>query len=35
MEKELFRIGDRIFIINAKDNIVGNIERVLDRHFRR
>ncbi len=35
IEKELFQIGDRIFIINAKDNIVGNIERVLDRYFRR
>jgi hypothetical protein len=35
MEKELFQIGSRIFIINAKDNIVGNIERVLDKYFRR
>ena len=35
MEKELFQIENRIFIINAKDNIVGNIERVLDRYFRR
>jgi hypothetical protein len=35
MEKELFQIDNRIFIINAKDNIVSNIERVLDRYFRR
>jgi hypothetical protein len=35
MEKELFQVDNRIFIINAKDNIVGNIERVLDRYFRR
>lgn len=34
MEKELFQIDSRIFIINAKDNIVGNIERILDRYFR-
>jgi len=35
IEKELFRIEDRIFIINAKDSIVSNIERILERHFRR
>jgi hypothetical protein len=35
MEKELFQIGDRIFIINAKDGIVSNIGKVLDRYFRR
>ena len=35
MEKELFQIGSRIFIINAKDNIARNLERVLDRYFRR
>jgi hypothetical protein len=35
MEKELFQIGDRIFIINAKDSIVQNIEKVLSRYFRR
>ena len=34
MEKELFRIWDKIFIINAKDNIAANIERVLTRYFR-
>ncbi|MEW6109033.1 MAG: hypothetical protein AB1632_07715, partial [Nitrospirota bacterium] len=35
MEKELFQIWDRIFIINAKDSIVSNIEKVLNRYFRR
>lgn len=40
MERELFEVaGDglkmpKIFIINAKDSIVTNIERVLARHFR-
>jgi hypothetical protein len=35
MEKELFRILDRIFIINAKDSIAANIEKVLIWYFRR
>ncbi|GAB4419027.1 MAG: hypothetical protein OHK0032_14970 [Thermodesulfovibrionales bacterium] len=35
MEKELFHIKNKIFIINAKDSIVNNIERVLIWHFRR
>jgi hypothetical protein len=35
IEKELFQIEDRIFIINAKDSIVQNIEKVLHRYFRR
>lgn len=35
MEKELFQIENRIFIINAKDSIISNIEKVLDRYFRR
>lgn len=35
MEKELFQISDRIFIINAKDSIAANIEKVLSRYFRR
>ncbi len=40
MEKELFEIAcdgielPKVFIINAKDGIVSNIERVLTRHFR-
>jgi hypothetical protein len=35
VEKEIFQISDRIFIINAKESIAGNIERVLARYFRR
>ncbi len=35
IEKELFQISGRTFIINAKDSIAGNIERVLARYFRR
>ncbi len=35
MEKELFQIEDRIFIINAKDSIATNMEKVLYRYFRR
>lgn len=35
IEKELFQTGDKIFIINAKDSIVNNIEKVLSRFFRK
>jgi hypothetical protein len=35
MEKELFQISDKIFIINAKDSIAANIEKVLSWYFRR
>jgi len=35
MEKELFQIWDRIFIINSKDSIVRNIETMLNWYFRR
>jgi len=35
MKKELFQIWDRVFIINAKDSIVGNIEKVFNWYFRR
>jgi hypothetical protein len=35
MEKELFQIRDRIFIINAKGGIEGNIEKALSWYFRR
>jgi hypothetical protein len=35
MEKELFQIGSRIFIINAKDSIAANIEKVFSWYFRR
>jgi len=34
IEKELFQIWNRIFIINAKDSITNNIEKVLNRYFR-
>jgi hypothetical protein len=34
MEKELFQIENKIFIINAKDSIVNNLEKVLRRFFR-
>ena len=34
MEKELFHIGRRIYIINAKDSITGNLQNVLSRYFR-
>jgi hypothetical protein len=34
LEKELFRIGEKIFIINAKDSITANIETILGRYFR-
>jgi hypothetical protein len=35
MEKELFQISYRIFIINSKDSITANIEKVLSAYFRR
>ncbi len=35
IEKELFQIWDRMFIINAKDSIATNIEKVLSWYFRR
>jgi hypothetical protein len=35
IEKELFHIKDKIFIINAKDSITANIEKVLSWYFRR
>jgi hypothetical protein len=35
MEKELFRAGEDIFIINAKDSIVANLEKVLSWRLRR
>lgn len=34
LEKELFQIPQRIFIINAKDSIPGNIQKVLTSYFR-
>jgi len=35
IEKELFHAGGKIIIINAKDSILRNIEKVLSFHFRR
>jgi len=34
IEKELFHTGNRIYIINAKDSISGNIQTVLNRYYR-
>lgn len=34
MERELFQISDRIFIINAKQSIVHNIEKVISSYYR-
>ena len=34
MEKELFQILNKMFIINAKDSITANIEKVLVQYFR-
>ena len=34
MEKELFQVDSRIFIINAKDGIERNLEKVLNSYFR-
>jgi len=35
MEKELFQMDNRSFIINAKDSIAANIEKVLSWYFRK
>lgn len=35
VERELFRIGEEIFIVNAKDGIVANFARILNRFYRR
>lgn len=35
IENELFHIKDKIFIINAKDSIAGNIEKVLTSYLRK
>jgi len=34
MEKELFRIGRRIYIINAKGSVAGNLQSALSAYFR-
>lgn len=33
MERELFQIEDRIFIVNAKESIIQNIEKVVSWHY--
>ncbi len=33
MERELFEIRDRIFIVNAKEDIIRNIQKVLYRYY--
>lgn len=35
MERELFEIENRIFIINAKESVAGNIERMLYSYYRK
>ncbi len=35
MERELFQINDRIFIVNAKESILQNFEKVISWHFRK
>jgi hypothetical protein len=35
LEREIFHVQDRIFIMNAKESIAGNIERVVNRYFRK
>jgi hypothetical protein len=34
IERELFHLQDRIFIVNAKESIIGNLEKVVNRYFR-
>jgi hypothetical protein len=35
MERELFQIQDRIFIVNAKESIIGNIEKIVNWHYQK
>jgi len=35
IERELFHIQDRIFIVNAKESIIGNIEKVMRWHYQK
>lgn len=35
VERELFQINDRIFIVNAKESIIGNFEKVMSRHYQK
>ena len=34
LERELFHIQDRIFLVNAKESIIGNIEKVVSWYYR-
>src|SRR5512143_1074960 len=34
LERELFQIEDRVFIVNAKESLIQNIEKVVSRLFR-
>lgn len=34
MERELFQVRDRIFIVNAKESIINNLEKVIARYSR-
>jgi hypothetical protein len=35
MERELFQINNRIFIVNAKESIIGNIEKVTSWYYQK
>lgn len=35
LERELFQIEDRVFIVNAKESLIQNIEKVVSRLFRK
>jgi Holliday junction resolvase-like predicted endonuclease len=35
MERELFRIEDRIYIVNSRDDMLRNVQKVLSRQYRK
>jgi hypothetical protein len=35
LKRELFQINNRIFIVNAKESIISNIEKVVSRHYQK
>src|SRR5512143_1776961 len=35
LERELFQIEDRIFIVNAKESLIQNVEKVVSRFFKK
>jgi hypothetical protein len=35
MERELFHIRDRVFIVNAKESIVRNFEKVVSWYYQK